>query len=151
MSYDELQKKAEEEEEAALLEEEAIRVRSVDFELLGSAQLTSDLVPQVAEAAAATREEEREARMNKSPSDFSCQSYEMFVGGQGAPPDGRSSLAGGPGGNGGHGGGADGDYSIREKMSIKSDDVDSLLGGGNVSDSRMRINGRVRKVKIFRI
>ena len=39
MSYDELQKKAEEEEEAALLEEEAIRVRSVDFELLGSAQL----------------------------------------------------------------------------------------------------------------
>ena len=151
MSYDELQKKAEEEEEAALLEEEAIRVRSVDFELLGSAQLTSNLVPQVAEAAAATREEEREARMNKSPSDFSCQSYEMFVGGQGAPPDGRSSLAGGPGGNGGHGGGADGDYSIREKMSIKSDDVDSLLGGGNVSDSRMRINGRVRKVKIFRI
>ncbi|EFX81393.1 hypothetical protein DAPPUDRAFT_50150 [Daphnia pulex] len=124
MSYDELQKKAEEEEEAALLEEEAIRV---------------------AEAAAATREEEREARMNKSPSDFSCQSYEMFVGGQGAPPEGRSSLAGGggPGGGNGH----DGDYSIREKMSIKSDDVDSLLGGGNVSDSRMKINGRVRKVK----
>lgn len=102
---------------------------------------------QVAEAAAATREEEREARMNKSPSDFSCQSYEMFVGGQGAPPEGRSSLAGGgPGGGNGHGCGADGDYSIREKMSIKSDDVDSLLGGGNVSDSRMKINGRVRKV-----
>ena len=100
---------------------------------------------QVAEAAAATREEEREARMNKSPSDFSCQSYEMFVGGQGAPPEGRSSPAGGgPGGGNGHG--ADGDYSIREKMSIKSDDVDSLLGGGNVSDSRMKINGRVRKV-----
>lgn len=81
--------------------------------------------------------------MNKSPSDFSCQSYEMFVGGQGAPPDGRS---GGPGGNG-HA--ADGcDYSFREKMSIKSDDVDSLLGGGggNVSDSRTRINGRIRKV-----
>ncbi|XP_046657917.1 sodium channel protein para-like isoform X5 [Daphnia pulicaria] len=125
MSYDELQKKAEEEEEAALLEEEAIRV---------------------AEAAAATREEEREARMNKSPSDFSCQSYEMFVGGQGAPPEGRSSLAGGggPGGGNGH----DGDYSIREKMSIKSDDVDSLLGGGNVSDSRMKINGRVRKASL---
>lgn len=103
----------------------------------------------MAEAAAATREEEREARMNKSPSDFSCQSYEMFVGGQGAPPEGRSSLAGGGGqcGGNGHGCGADGDYSIREKMSIKSDDVDSLLGGGNVSDSRMKINGRVRKVK----
>jgi voltage-gated sodium channel type II alpha len=101
----------------------------------------------VAEAAAATREEEREARMNKSPSDFSCQSYEMFVGGQGAPPEGRSSLAGGgTGGGNGHGCGVDGDYSIREKMSIKSDDVDSLLGGGNVSDSRMKINGRVRKV-----
>lgn len=68
----------------------------------------------------------------------------MFVGGQGAPADGRS--AGGQAG--GHG--PDGDYSIREKMSIKSDDVDSLLGGGNgngnVSDSRMKINGRVRKV-----
>lgn len=74
----------------------------------------------------------------------------MFVGGQGAPPDGRSSLAGGPGGGNGHGCGADGDYSIREKMSIKSDDVDSLLGGGgNVSDSRMKINGRVRKVNFF--
>lgn len=72
----------------------------------------------------------------------------MFVGGQGAPPDGRSSVTGGPGGNGHGGCGADGDYSIREKMSIKSDDVDSLLGGANVSDSRMRINGRVRKVKI---
>lgn len=84
--------------------------------------------------------------MNKSPSDFSCQSYEMFVGGQAAPADGRS--AGGPAGGNGHG--PDGDYSIREKMSIKSDDVDSLLGGGNgngnVSDSRMKINGRVRKV-----
>ena len=55
-------------------------------------------------------------------------------------------AGGGPGGGNGHGCGADGDYSIREKMSIKSDDVDSLLGGGNVSDSRMKINGRVRKV-----
>lgn len=115
----------------------------------------------VAEAAAATREEEREAaRMNKSPSDFSCQSYEMFVGGQGAPPtDGRSSLTGvGPNG-------VEGDYysaiqqgksSIAgEKMSIHSDDVDSLLGGGgggcggggNISDSRTKINGRVRKAR----
>lgn len=113
--------------------------------MTGCLFLGRGVVAQVAEAAAATREEEREARMNKSPSDFSCQSYEMFVGGQGAPPEGRSSLAGGggPGGGNGH----DGDYSIREKMSIKSDDVDSLLGGGNVSDSRMKINGRVRKVK----
>jgi hypothetical protein len=120
-------------------------VRRTMAQMTGCLFFGRGVVAQVAEAAAATREEEREARMNKSPSDFSCQSYEMFVGGQGAPPEGRSSLAGGggPGGGNGH----DGDYSIREKMSIKSDDVDSLLGGGNVSDSRMKINGRVRKVK----
>lgn len=100
---------------------------------------------QVAEAAAATREEEREARMNKSPSDFSCQSYEMFVGGQGAPPDGQSSATAAAGG-------VEGDYGPvqgkLEKMSIQSDDADSLLdpAGGNVSDSRVKINGRVRKV-----
>ena len=124
----------------------------------------------MAEAAAATREEEREARMmNKSPSDFSYQSYEMFVGGQAAPPDGRSSqvaggggstfapggccssaAAGGGGGdcccccnahNGGNGNRAD------EKMSLQSDDADSLTGG--VHDSRVRINGCVnRKVNL---
>ena len=126
----------------------------------------------MAEAAAATREEEREARMmNKSPSDFSYQSYEMFVGGQAAPPDGRSSVAGGgtvPGGGGplpgccsssaaGGGGGEcccccnahNGNNSSNnrvdnEKISLQSDDADSLTGG-----SRVKINGCVnRKVQI---
>ena len=100
---------------------------------------------QVAEAAAATREEAREARMNKSPSDFSCQSYEMFVGGQGAPPDGQSSVnAAGGAYEGDYGSGGGGKL---EKMSIQSDDADSLLAGGNVSDSRAKINGRIRKVR----
>lgn len=67
--------------------------------------------------------------MNRSPSEFSYQSYEMFVGGQGAPPDGRS----GP--------------DPEQKTSVKSEDVDSLLGGGNVGDSRVRVNGKVRKVR----
>lgn len=106
----------------------------------------------VAEAAAATREEAREARhnaMNKSPSDFSCQSYEMFVGGPGASGHDGRSMTGGPVP------GVEGDYAVvqgckMEKMSIKSDDVDSLLGGGNVSDSRSKINGRVRKVSQVR-
>nr|XP_042894950.1 sodium channel protein para isoform X2 [Parasteatoda tepidariorum] len=64
MSYDELQKKAEEEEEAALAEEAAMQ----------------------AEAARLLEEEEAKDRERrgegvvKSPSDLSCNSYELFVG-----------------------------------------------------------------------
>jgi len=57
----------------------------------------------------------------KSASDFSCQSYEMFVGNA---PD-RGTVE---------------DLINKEKMSIKSDSVDSISG-----DPR-RANGRVRKV-----
>ncbi|XP_015436344.1 PREDICTED: sodium channel protein para [Dufourea novaeangliae] len=73
MSYDELQKKAEEEEAA---EEEAIR------EAVEAAQAKENKLA----AQAAAREAAAQAAANaadhivKSPSNFSCQSYELFVG-----------------------------------------------------------------------
>ncbi|CAH1103074.1 unnamed protein product [Psylliodes chrysocephalus] len=101
MSYDELQKKAEEEEAA---EEEAIR------EAEKAAQAKQDR----ADARAAAAEEAREAReaalhaencpdIVKSPSDFSCHSYELFVG--------QAK---------GH------DDNNKEKMSIRSEGLDSV-------------------------
>ena len=60
----------------------------------------------------------------KSASDFSCQSYEMFVGNA---PD-RANVE---------------DLINKEKMSIKSDSVDSISG-----DPRSRANGRVRKASL---
>uniref|UniRef100_A0A6P7FE67 Sodium channel protein n=1 Tax=Diabrotica virgifera virgifera TaxID=50390 RepID=A0A6P7FE67_DIAVI len=100
MSYDELQKKAEEEEAA---EEEAIR------EAEKAAQAKQDR----ADARAAAAEEAREAAaaalaaencpdIVKSPSDFSCHSYELFVG--------QAK---------GH------DDNNKEKMSIRSEGLDS--------------------------
>jgi len=113
--------------------------------------------------------------MNKSPSDFSYQSYEMFVGGQAAPPDGRSSVAGGGNAGGGGGGGSAGPMAgccssssavagpadcccccnahngnscrvMDEKTSLQSDDADeSLTGGCGVHGSRVRINGCVNR------
>jgi len=103
----------------------------------------------VAEAATALREEER---MMRSASDFSCQSYEMFVGQQQQQQqqlleqqqqqqqqqqqlllqqECRST-----------------DDAFKEKMtSLQSvaDDVDSTTGAG---DARVKINGRVRKVPV---
>ncbi|XP_057653280.1 sodium channel protein para isoform X2 [Diorhabda carinulata] len=101
MSYDELQKKAEEEEAA---EEEAIR------EAEKAAQAKQDR----ADARAAAAEEAREAAaanlaaencpdIVKSPSDFSCHSYELFVG--------QAK---------GH------DDNNKEKMSIRSEGLDSV-------------------------
>ena len=110
--------------------------------------------------------------MNKSPSDFSYQSYEMFVGGQAAPPDGRSSVAGG--GNAAAGGGGAGPMAgccssssavagpadcccccnahngnscrvMDEKTSLQSDDADESLTGCGVHGSRVRINGCVNR------
>ena len=82
------------------------------------------MASQDAEAAAAHQEEER---MMKSASDFSCQSYEMFVGHQ----QERSTD--------------DIVNQMKEKMmSLQSvDDVDSNAGG---ADQRVKVNGRVRKV-----
>lgn len=104
MSYDELQKKAEEEEAA---EEEAIRV-SVAVRLIWNLKISADgfSCSQQAEEAAQERDQKRadhEARVAeraekaaaaaagidhnstansvvKSPSEYSCHSYELFVG-----------------------------------------------------------------------
>ncbi|XP_076261228.1 sodium voltage-gated channel paralytic isoform X17 [Rhynchophorus ferrugineus] len=100
MSYDELQKKAEEEEAA---EEEAIR------EAEKAAQAKQDR----ADARAAAAEEAARAAaagaaagstdIVKSPSDFSCHSYELFVN----QPKGQ-------------------DDNNKEKMSIRSEGLDSV-------------------------
>ncbi|XP_012272837.1 sodium channel protein para isoform X4 [Orussus abietinus] len=73
MSYDELQKKAEEEEAA---EEEAIR-EAEEAALAKENKLAAQAAAKEAAAAAAAVAAEQIA---KSPSDFSCQSYELFVG-----------------------------------------------------------------------
>lgn len=108
--------------------------------------------------------------MNKSPSDFSYQSYEMFVGGQAAPPDGRSSVTGGGPTSGVPMAGCcstaaatgptdcccccnahNGNSRVDERTSLQSDDADeSLTGGGcGVHDSRVRINGGVNRKVIY--
>ncbi|XP_024936090.1 sodium channel protein para isoform X10 [Cephus cinctus] len=71
MSYDELQKKAEEEEAA---EEEAIR-EAEEAALAKENKLAAQAAAREAAATAAATEQ-----IVKSPSDFSCQSYELFVG-----------------------------------------------------------------------
>ncbi|CAL7939339.1 unnamed protein product [Xylocopa violacea] len=72
MSYDELQKKAEEEEAA---EEEAIR----EAEEAALAK-ENKLAAQAAAREAAARDAVTADQIVKSPSDFSCHSYELFVG-----------------------------------------------------------------------
>ncbi|XP_044010866.1 sodium channel protein para isoform X12 [Aphidius gifuensis] len=71
MSYDELQKKAEEEEAA---EEEAIR-EAEEAALAKENKLAAQAAAREAAAAAAASD-----AIVKSPSDFSCHSYELFVG-----------------------------------------------------------------------
>ncbi|KAG8036982.1 hypothetical protein G9C98_004304 [Cotesia typhae] len=71
MSYDELQKKAEEEEAA---EEEAIR-EAEEAALAKEQKIAAHAAAREAAAAAAAAES-----IVKSPSDFSCHSYELFVG-----------------------------------------------------------------------
>ncbi|XP_068993505.1 sodium voltage-gated channel paralytic isoform X2 [Neodiprion pinetum] len=71
MSYDELQKKAEEEEAA---EEEAIR-EAEEAALAKESKLAAHAAAREAAAAAAAADQ-----IVKSPSDFSCHSYELFVG-----------------------------------------------------------------------
>nr|CAD7438987.1 unnamed protein product [Timema bartmani] len=116
MSYDELQKKAEEEEAA---EEEALR------EAEEAAQAKENKL--AARAAAHAEAAENAARIAaghvvKSPSDFSCHSYELFVGQEKGNDDNN-----------------------KEKMSIRSE------GGDSVSEHRSRAaNGKVRKVSAVR-
>ncbi|XP_048512260.1 sodium channel protein para isoform X30 [Athalia rosae] len=71
MSYDELQKKAEEEEAA---EEEAIR-EAEEAALAKENKLAAQAAAREAAAAAAAADQ-----IVKSPSNFSCHSYELFVG-----------------------------------------------------------------------
>ncbi|XP_052752154.1 sodium channel protein para isoform X14 [Galleria mellonella] len=72
MSYDELQKKAEEEEQA---EEEALR----EAEQKAAARADKQEAREAHARAAAEAAAYAEAHPTKSPSDFSCQSYELFV------------------------------------------------------------------------
>ncbi|XP_064104911.1 sodium channel protein para-like isoform X2 [Macrobrachium nipponense] len=67
MSYDQLQKKAEEEEEAALAEEEALK------------ELEAERAAAAEHAMAIAGGDLEQASVIKSPSDFSCHSYELFV------------------------------------------------------------------------
>ncbi|XP_058166625.1 sodium channel protein para isoform X47 [Anopheles ziemanni] len=90
MSYDELQKKAEEEEAA---EEEALR----EAEEAAAAKAAKLEAHQAAAAAAANPE------IAKSPSDFSCHSYELFVGQEKGNDDNN-----------------------KEKMSIRSEGLESV-------------------------
>ncbi|XP_065082759.1 sodium channel protein para isoform X22 [Ochlerotatus camptorhynchus] len=90
MSYDELQKKAEEEEAA---EEEALREAEE-----AAAAKAAKLEAHAAAAAAAANPE-----IAKSPSDFSCHSYELFVGQEKGNDDNN-----------------------KEKMSIRSEGLESV-------------------------
>ncbi|XP_052563393.1 sodium channel protein para isoform X36 [Culex pipiens pallens] len=90
MSYDELQKKAEEEEAA---EEEALREAEE-----AAAAKQAKLEAHAAAAAAAANPE-----IAKSPSDFSCHSYELFVGQEKGNDDNN-----------------------KEKMSIRSEGLESV-------------------------
>ncbi|XP_047506166.1 sodium channel protein para isoform X28 [Pieris napi] len=75
MSYDELQKKAEEEEQA---EEEALREAEQKAAARADKQEAREQHARE-QAAAAEAAAYAEAHPAKSPSDFSCQSYELFV------------------------------------------------------------------------
>ncbi|KAK7790194.1 hypothetical protein R5R35_002964 [Gryllus longicercus] len=111
MSYDELQKKAEEEEAA---EEEALR------EAEEAAQARENkLAARAAAAEAAAHAAAHPEQVVKSPSDFSCHSYELFVGQEKINDDNN------------------------KEMSIRSE------GGDSISEHRSRMggpNGKVRKV-----
>nr|XP_053611690.1 sodium channel protein para isoform X23 [Plodia interpunctella] len=75
MSYDELQKKAEEEEQA---EEEALREAEQKAAARADKQEAREAHARE-QAAAAEAAAYAEAHPAKSPSDYSCQSYELFV------------------------------------------------------------------------
>ncbi|UYV78406.1 para [Cordylochernes scorpioides] len=108
MSYDQLQKKAEEEEEALAAEEAAI----------AASNLAAEEERRHAEEEEALGERQYEGVV-KSPSDFSCRSYELFVG-QDRHPD---------------------DRDMRERTSLRS------MEGETSSDPRSYVNGKVRKVR----
>ncbi|XP_054160598.1 sodium channel protein para-like isoform X3 [Oppia nitens] len=116
MSYDELQKKAEEEEEAAAAEEAAY----------AEACRLAEEEAAMRESGAVTAQMRRESGVVKSPSDYSCRSYDIYtsagVGAQHekATPD---------------------DRDLKERTSIKSDDGDNGLS----NEQRNRLNGKMNR------
>ncbi|KAL0271720.1 UNVERIFIED_CONTAM: hypothetical protein PYX00_008718 [Menopon gallinae] len=116
MSYDELQKKAEEEEAA---EEAAMREAEAAAEAKENrAAARAAAAAERAEAAAAHERGEVPGDLAKSPSDFSCQSYELFVQQEKGNDDNN-----------------------KERISIQSE------GGDSIREQRARLNAnKVRKV-----
>ena len=114
MSYDELQKKAEEEEEAAAAEEaayaEACRQAEEDHAMREGGAMTAAM---------------RESGVVKSPSDYSCRSYDLYA----------------SAGVGHHEKTSD-DRDMKDRSSIKSDEGDSTI----TNEHRNRLNGKMRKV-----
>ncbi|XP_031636806.1 sodium channel protein para isoform X42 [Contarinia nasturtii] len=101
MSYDELQKKAEEEEAA---EEEALReAEQAAVAKQAKIEAHAAAAANAAAAAVAAAEAAAHPEMAKSPSDFSCHSYELFVGQEKGNDDNN-----------------------KEKMSIRSEGLESV-------------------------
>jgi voltage-gated sodium channel type II alpha len=116
MSYDELQKKAEEEEEAAAAEEAAYAE--------ACRQAEEDAA--VRESGTVTVAARRESGVVKSPSDYSCRSYDLYAGT----------------GVNGHQEKAIDDKDMKERVSIKSDDGDNCVN----NEQRNKLNEKMRKV-----
>ncbi|XP_055302528.1 sodium channel protein para isoform X16 [Sitodiplosis mosellana] len=124
MSYDELQKKAEEEEAA---EEEALREAEQ-----AAANKQAKIEAHAAAAAAAAQaavDAANQPEMAKSPSDFSCHSYELFVGQEKGNDDNN-----------------------KEKMSIRSEGLESVSEMQRpTAPSTGTMASKVRKVSTFTI
>jgi voltage-gated sodium channel type II alpha len=117
MSYDELQKKAEEEEEAAAAEEAAYAEACRQAEEEAAARESG--------AAVVANTQIRETGVVKSPSDYSCRSYDLYTGGCAIAQNEKSQD----------------DKDIKERSSLKSYD-----GDANHYEYRNRLNGKMRKV-----
>ncbi len=115
MSYDELQKKAEEEEEAAAAEEAAYAE--------ACRQAEEDAAVREGPVSAVAM---RESGVVKSPSDYSCRSYDLYAGT----------------GVNGHQEKAVDDKDLKERVSIKSDDGNNSVN----NEQRNKLNEKMRKV-----
>ncbi|CRK91925.1 CLUMA_CG005540, isoform B [Clunio marinus] len=115
MSYDELQKKAEEEEAA---EEEALREAEE-----AAANRQAKIEAHAAAAAAAAQAANEPDHIAKSPSDFSCHSYELFVGQEKGNDDNN-----------------------KEKMSIRSEGLESVSEITRTTAPTALASAKARKV-----
>lgn len=130
MSYDELQKKAEEEEEAAAAEEAAYQESQRVIE--EDAQTARDERAERIERA----RQSAEGGMVKSPSDYSCKSYDPFAGPQATTATASAAATAS----------ALGEMECRERASLKSDDGEGSLAAYEPRPRNSSINGKVRKV-----